>query len=289
MRFTLFSAVIRSGFAFLSGSMALHAQGIYSFADFLTKVINLVSIRIADLPPSQRFPFGYGKIQFFSSLIIGLSLTLGAIIFLYENILSLSDPIQETPSAIALIGAALSVVSSEIMFRYLICVGNENNNSAIKAAALDNRMDAYSSIGVLIGVSLALLGWLDADRLAAIGVSILVMRTGAQIAYDGFSSLMDAAIPAEIIGKIERMVRKTPQILEVEYIRGRNIGDTFEITMRLAVDETISLVESHNILSELKKRIKNNFDHISNVHIEFTPRVKPKNDVMDSFMEALND
>ncbi len=87
------------------------------------------------------------------------------------------------------------------MFRYLSCVGNENNNSAIKSAALDNRMDAYSSVAVLVGVFLAQLGWLDADRWAAIGVSMLVIRIGGQIAYDGFSSLMDASISTDTLEK----------------------------------------------------------------------------------------
>ncbi len=72
------------------------------------------------------------------------------------------------------------------------------------------------------------------------------------------------------------MARKTPQILEVEYIRGRNIGDAFDITMRLAVDDTISFVDSHTILSELKEQIKKNFDHISHVHAEATPKAKTK-------------
>ncbi|MBF0587986.1 MAG: cation transporter [Magnetococcales bacterium] len=290
MFFTLGQAVIRSGFGFVTGSVAMHAQGVYSLADFLTKVLNLVSIKLANRPPNSRFPFGYGKIQFISSIIIGVVLAGGSGLFLFNNLTNLQNLASDTPpSALALLAAALSGVASELMYRFLNCASHENNNSAIRAAALDNRTDAFSSVAVFFGILFSMLGFPLADGLAALGVSLLVLRIGVEIAYDAIRSLLDVSMPQEQLDEVERMANRTPEVLEVMHIRGRNIGDRYELYLQLAMDQDLTLAVSHQVAVGLKRTIRGRFERVAHIHLETTPREKEKSWLVEAFKEAVDD
>ncbi len=290
MVFTLAQALLRNLFGYLSGSVAMHAQGIYSLADFLTKVLNLASIKLANRPPNRRFPFGYGKIQFVSSILIGVSLSVGAISFFFHNIQTLSNGIEtQAPSMIALLGTALSGIASELMYRYLRCVAHENHSSAIKAAAMDNRTDAYSSVAVFTGILFSMVGFPQADALAALGVSVLVLRIGMEIAYEAIRALLDVTMPVAQLEAIERMANRTPEVLEVLHIRGRNIGDRYELYLQLAMDRTYTLEEAFHVVNELKGAIRNRFKQIAHIHVETAPRTREKSWLVEAFKEAVDD
>ncbi|MBF0123774.1 MAG: cation diffusion facilitator family transporter [Magnetococcales bacterium] len=180
--FTLAQALFQTAIAFVSGSMALHAQGIYSFADFTTKGINLVSVKMA-----ARFP----QLPFISAALIGLCLIGGASLFLIHNFQVASSEPSHIPNLLAFFGSLLSALASELMFRYLACVGQENSYPAITAAAWDNRMDALSSLAVFVGVLAAYLGWPAADHWVAVAVALLVVWVGGKIVVDALQHLLD--------------------------------------------------------------------------------------------------
>ncbi|MBF0189289.1 MAG: cation transporter, partial [Magnetococcales bacterium] len=256
---TVTQAVLRMGFASASGSMALMAQAIYSLADSLTKIINAVSIRIARRPPSKLFPYGYGKIQFITSAIIGIMLLVGAGRFLFDNFTNANDHIVEVPGGVALIGVALSGVISLSLSFYLGCVARENRNPVMKTAALDNRIDALSSAAVFLGVVIARLGWPEADNWMAMVMSMMVIWIGGKIAFESLRGLMDISIPGSALEEMERMARLTPGVLMVEYCRGRVLGDTWEINLQIAIDDTLTTPQGYALSQQLRSTITHQF------------------------------
>ncbi|MBF0626530.1 MAG: cation transporter [Magnetococcales bacterium] len=265
---TLFSA----GMGFLSGSMALHAFALQSLGDMLTKTANLLSIRTARRPPSPNFPYGYGKIQFLSAFFIGVSLLLGALFFQYENLSHLNQGMVEVPGRLGILAALVSGLVCEIMYSYMDCVGRENNNLAITASAWDNRSDALSSLAALAGILLANLGFPWADHLAALGVSLLVIRTGFRITSTAARGLLDAVVPTEVLSQVRVMVAETPEILECLALRGRPMGDHWEIDLQVAVAGTLTTEQTHRVENTLINRIVREVKHTGHVHISFVPQ-----------------
>jgi cation diffusion facilitator family transporter len=287
MVLTMSQSVLRLGFALASGSMALMAQGIYSIADSLTKIMNYVSIKISKAPPSTLFPYGYGKIQFVTSMILGAALIFGAVNFLISNVHHANDSVDEIPSGLALIGILLSGIISASSSYYLNCVSTQTKNPVMKAASLDNRIDAISSGTVFIGVLASRSGWPAADNWTAILVALMVVWIGGSIAYESIHGLMDISIPQESLHSIRRAARMTPGVIKVEYCRGRMLGDTWQISMQVAIDDRLSSIEVHQITLGIRQNIKSDYNNVSFIQISTTPMTVDLNDGQE-FAEIIN-
>ena len=264
-------AVFKNLLGSMTGSMALQAHALHSFADFLTKSINLASIKLSSRPPTRLFPYGYGKVQFISANIIGVALIFGSLAFLWHNIYHVSVGSLQAPMPAALIGALVSACTAEIMHRYLSCVGYHNNSPAILAAAADNRGDALSSLAVLGGVALSLLGWRVADHLAAILVSLLVFNVGIRVAWNSIHGLMDGSVPPDVLKRVREIAGEHEGILSVADIRGRRMGETWSLDLRLHISGALTATESHAIATDLRRRIKDALRHAAEIHIAYIP------------------
>ncbi len=264
-------AAFKYALGVLTNSMALQAHALHSLADFLTKSINLASIKLSSRPATPLFPYGYGKAQFLSANIIGVCLILGSLAFLWHNLHYVSVGGLEPPLPAALIGALVSAATAELMHRYLSCVGLRNNSPAVLAAAADNRGDALSSLAVLAGVALSLMGWRVADHLAAILVSLLVLRVGVTVTWSSIIGLMDGSLPADVLAQARTIAAGHEGVVAVEDVRGRRMGETWSLDLRLCIRPDLTAVESHELAGRLRTRLMDRLHHAAEIHIAFVP------------------
>ena len=260
-------AIFRSLLGWMSGSMGLAAQGLYSMGDALAKGLTLISVRVARRPPSKTFPFGAGKLLFVTALTVGVMLLS---IGIYNSLTSFSESTynEMAPSIFTIIGIALSASFGEIMNRYLLCVAKENNdNSTIKSAARDNRIDAISSIFVLIGVLLLNAGVPFADHIAALVVSLMMVRIGGVIAWDAVKGLLDVTVSREILDDIARTSRMVKGVQDIKLIRGRSLGEYWELYLHVAIDENLAISEGLYIVANLKEHILEKFPKVQHVWV----------------------
>lgn len=257
----------------LSGSAALVADAFHSSADVIASSVTMISLRISSQPPDEKHTYGHGKIQFISSAIVGLILLTGAIFIMIDAIKNVVGGHYEAPQKIAMLGAAVSVLCNEFMFRYQSCVAKENNSPAILANAWDNRSDAYSSVAVFIGLGFATFGFPIADALAALGVSFMVIRIGLELINDSIDGLMDASPEVDDLQGIYRATRKVAGILGISYMRARTVGEDLHVEINVEVDETLKVYEGDLIVEVLKQKISQELDHVGTVQVFLTPLV----------------
>ncbi len=259
-------AIFRTLLGFLSGSMGLTAQGVYSIGDALSKTVTLVSVKIAKRPPSKTFPFGAGKILFISALTIGIGLFLtGA--FLAVTSFSEAEQLGLGPSAVAIVGIAVSTLSCRIMFRYLDCVALDNDNAALRAAAQENRLNYASNLIVILGIVFSMLGVPAADHISSFLVSLMVLYAGGVIAWDAARGLLDVSVPRDVLSDIADKSRRIIGVRDVKLIRGRSLGEYWEIYINIALDENITIGEGQVIANDLKRMITSSFANVQHVWV----------------------
>ena len=267
---TIAQAVFRGLLGWTSGSMGLVVQGLYSIGDALAKGITLVSVHIAKRPPSKTFPFGFGKILFVSSLTIGVGLLLGGVSLGLTSFRDMAS-IHAAPSLLTVLGVVLSASASEFMYRYLACVARENNNTAIQSAAWDNRVDVFSSVSVFLGIVLSNMGMTVADHVAAFLVSLLVIRIGGLIAWDALKGLLDVTVAPDALTEIARTSRMVLGVKDIQLIRGRSLGEYWEIYLHVSLDENLTIHAGQDIVAELKRRIRADFPIVQTVWVITVP------------------
>jgi len=255
----------------LSGSAALVADSMHSGADVVASSVTMASVKLSGRPANEDYPFGFGNIQFVSSAIVGLILIFGALYLIYESIMRIMIGDISAPSVVAVFGAGVSIATNELMYRYQSCVGRENNSPAIIANAWDNRSDALSSVGVLIGIIAAVLGFPIADNLAAICVGVLVAKIGVELNIDAVSGLMDTSIEMDVLETAYETVKETPQVMGVRHVRGRNVGEDVYLDINIYVDGTLKIYESDLIAEAVRKRVLGSVEHLTEIKVSVTP------------------
>ncbi|MBF0401433.1 MAG: cation transporter [Magnetococcales bacterium] len=256
----------------VTGSMALHAQGLQSLGDFFNKGVTLFSIKTAAKPPSRRFPYGFGKIQFLSAAFVGSSLFLGSLAFIYSNMQHINQGMVTPPSVLALLPPLLSIVASFIMYRYLTCVSEKNNNLALIASALDNRQDMYATIALLAGILFSILGFPVADHAAAILVSLFTVQIGFSIANRAIHGLLDGSIPASVLRQIRAVTLQVPGVLGITRLRGRMLGESWEVDLQILVDGALPTTETHQTAIAVRRAIIDQVQYTESVHISVLPQ-----------------
>ena len=265
---------------FIGRSSAMVADAVHSLSDFVTDVIVLVFVKIAGKPRDEGHDYGHGKFETFATMIIGIILSLAGIALMVNGInlviKSLHGHALPRPTMLALVIAVVSILSKEWLFRVTMRKGRQLNSSAVRANAWHHRSDAISSIGTLVGVAGAMfLGdrWRILDPVAAIVVSIFIIKSGYDIMKPSVDELLESSLPEADEEAIRSIVLGIPGIERVHNLRTRRIGNAIAVDLHAKMDGNITLNEAHALATAAEGAIKDTYgpDSIVTIHMEPLP------------------
>lgn len=264
-------------------SSAMVADAVHSLSDFVTDAIVLIFVRIAGLPSDKGHDYGHGKYETLATLIIGCILAMAGIGLLISGIeqvvRSFNGELLPRPRMVALIVAVLSIASKEWLYRYTVKVGRATESQAVIANAWHHRSDAISSGGTLVGIAGAMfLGeqWRILDPLAAVMVSMFIIKSGYDIILPSVGELLEASLPDSQEREIRTLVMSIDGIKNVHNLRTRRIGCTIAADMHVKMDGGMSLSEAHALASRAERAIKSQFGENSIVTIHMEPISEPQ-------------
>ena len=269
-------------FKFVAGivghSAAMVADAVHSLSDFVTDIIVVAFVRISGKPEDEGHDYGHGKYETLATAIIALILFFVGIGIMFNGAKSVFDTINgkplAAPSILALTVAALSILLKELLYRYTIHKAKGLNSQAMIANAWHHRSDAFSSIGTFIGIGGAIcLGeqWRILDPLAAIVVSIFIMRVAVQLLKPCVDELLERSLPAETENIILEIIRSFPEVSEPHHLRTRRIGNRLAIEVHIRMNGNTPLAEAHSLASEVEKRLKYEFGKDTHIGIHIEP------------------
>ena len=266
---------------FLAGifgrSSAMVADAVHSLSDFITDVVVLVFVKIAGKPRDKGHEYGHGKFETLATLIIGLILIVaggGLMLNGIEHIVrSINGEELERPTLLALTIALVSIISKEWLYRFTISRGRDLNSQAVMANAWHHRSDAVSSGGTFLGIAGAMfLGprWRILDPVAAIVVSIFIIKSGYDIMKPCIAELLEASLPEEQEKEILRIVGNVPGIRNVHNLRTRRIGNDIAIDLHAKMNGNLSLSQAHAKATIAENALRDVFGKgsIINIHME---------------------
>ena len=263
----------------LGRSSAMIADAVHSLSDFLTDIIVLVFVGISAKPQDRSHDYGHGKFETLATLFIGLALTGAAIGIIVSGALKLAAWLQgadlSAPRSLALWVAVLSILIKELMFRYTEKKGRELTSPALTANAWHHRSDALSSIAAAIGIGGALLlggRWTVLDPLASIVVGAMLLKVAWDIMKPCLGELTDESLPEKTEEEIMGIVNSFPGITEPHNLRTRRIGNRIAIEAHIRMDGSLSLLQAHELTSEIERKLKERFgsETIVTLHMEPT-------------------
>jgi cation diffusion facilitator family transporter len=264
---------------FVGHSGAMIADAVHSLSDFATDVIVLLFINISSKPKDEGHDYGHGKYETLATSIIGIALLFVGVGLFWSGTSKIYDfyfkGVQlETPGNIALIAAIVSIILKEALYRITYYVGKKDNSQAVIANAWHHRSDAFSSIGTMIGIGGAILlgnKWLVLDPIAAVIVSILIVKVAFQLFVPAINELLEKSLPKEIEDEILDLVNNTPGVKNPHNLYTRRIGNDIAIEVHIRVDGQATVSEAHKITKDIENKLRTKFGHATHITLHVEP------------------
>lgn len=266
----------------LGGSAAMIADAVHSLSDFLTDIIVIAFVRISSKPEDEDHDYGHGKYETLATSIIGLALLMVGLYIFYNGARQIWDVMHgaeiEQPGLVALIAAIVSILLKEWTYRFTVSVGKKVESQAVIANAWHHRSDALSSIGTAIGIGGAILlgkGWAVLDPVAALVVSVFIVKTALGLLSTSSGELLEKSLPKEVEKKIVDIVESEPEVSEVHHLCTRRIGSNIAIEMHIRMPGEISLKDSHTRASDIERKLRQHFGEHTHINLHVEP-LNPK-------------
>lgn len=261
----------------LGRSAAMLADAVHSLSDFVTDVIVLLFVRISNKPQDKDHDYGHGKYETLATALIGIILFFVGLGIFWNGARSIWAFVRgetlEAPGILALVAALLSIVTKEILYRYTVIVGRREQSQAVIANAWHHRSDALSSVGTAVGIGGAILlgdNWRVLDPVAAVVVSIFIVKVAWKMVVPCANELMEQSLPEQTERKIEEILLSFPGVTEPHNLRTRRVGNNCAIDVHVRMDGNLTLHQSHETTRAMEQRLRELLGEgtFINIHVE---------------------
>lgn len=268
---------VLSGFKLFAGitghSSAMISDAVHSFSDVLTTLIAWVGVKISKKDSDAEHPYGHERLESIASLLgLVLLLTgLGIGKAGLETIFSGNYQGLTPPGAIALAAAIVSIVGKEAMYWYTRHYALLIHSSAFLADAWHHRSDAFSSIGSLIGIAGAMLGFPVLDSVASVVICLFILKVSYDIIKDAVTKLLDTSCGAEYEEKLRCFIAGQNGVEGVDLLHTRMFGNKVYIDLEIEVDGDKTLREAHAVAEQVHTDVEGAFPEVKHVMIHVNP------------------
>jgi len=256
-----------------TGSSAILSDALESVVHVAATAFALVCILLNNRPPDAKYPYGYGKITYFSAGFEGGMIALAAVAILYEAVIGLirDEPPQHLDMGLILIGVA-SVVNLALGL-WLIRLGKSTDSLVLRADGHHVLTDSYTSFGVVAGVALVwLTGWTWLDGTVAILVGLNILWTGYHLVREAVTGLMDRSDPS-LLGRIVASLQagREPGWVDLHNLRAWSAGDRTYVDFHLVVPPDWNVQQVHDATHRCENVLKAAIGPSVEVIIHFDP------------------
>ncbi|WP_246067459.1 cation diffusion facilitator family transporter [Paenibacillus koleovorans] len=271
-------AVMKGIVGWFSGSKALIADAANSASDVAGSIAVLIGLRASHKPPDEDHPYGHGKAESISAIIVSVLLLLVGLEVGISSVKTIVAGVETRPEWYALVAVIIAIIVKELLFQYNIHLGRRLSSQALIASAWDHRSDVLSSIAVLVGVLAALMGdywgqpWLYyADPVAGLFVALLVLRMGYRLVTESIHSAIDHVLHKEDTEDMLETAQRVKGVIVVNELRAREHGHYVIVDIKICVNPKITVMEGHEIGKTVKQQLLRRFSHVSDVMIHVNP------------------
>ncbi|MDQ1297285.1 MAG: Cation transporter [Bacteroidota bacterium] len=254
---------------FISGSVSILSEAIHSSMDLIAAVIAFLSVKVSDIPPDSRHPYGHGKVENISGVIEALLIFVAAILIIIEAIKKLTGGAYELESIwIGSVVMFVSAIVNTYVSQRLYKVARETRSVALEADALHLKTDVYTSLGVAVGLGLIMItgvNWLD--PVVAILVALFILKESYNLLSKAFSPLLDTAWGKD---EIEVLEKRLDQIgAKYHSLRTRVAGNYRFIDIHVEIPEKESVGDAHKYCDMIEDELMSVYENLSvTIHVE---------------------
>jgi cation diffusion facilitator family transporter len=257
----------------LAYSAAVTADGFESAADVFTSGLVLVGLTLAARPPDENHPYGHGRVEILTGLLLGFLLACAGAAIAWHGLTGAADE-SHPPASWAVWPLVVSIGAKFCLMMVKSRYGRQIGSSSLVADAVNDSIDVLSGIVALVAVSLAVADpgrFLRADHIGAFTVGVIVIGTACRVIYESGMHLMDTMPDERSIRRIREVALSVGDVAGVEKCFARRTGFKYHVDLHLEVDPEITVRASHEIARRVRDRIRQQLPWVADVLVHVEP------------------
>lgn len=254
----------------ISNSIAITADAFNNLSDAGSSVVTLVGFKLSEKKPDPKHPYGYGRIEYISGLVVSAVILFMAFEMFKDSILKIIHPEETSFSLVVLIILIISIAGKCYMASYNFRVGKKIGSATIKATGTDCLSDTISTVVVLISAIVGHFTSLHIDGICGIIVGLFILYAGFSTARETLSLLMGEPPEKEYVDSIEEMVLNFDEnivgvhdLMVHDYGPGRKV-----ISLHAEVPAEGDILKIHDVIDNLEKKLAHECHCLATIHMD---------------------
>lgn len=261
--------VLFKGFLFLTtSSVSILADAINNLVDSVSSIVTLVGAKLSHIPPDKEHPYGHGRIEYISALIVSAFIFITGFQFIKVSVDRIINPVHIEFNLLSIMVMTFSIIVKLYMTFFFDNIGKKISAMPLRAQSRDYLSDVFvTSVVVVSMIVYRFTGW-HIDGYVGIIVSIFIIYSGYDLIRETFSELI-GEVPVDMMKNIEDDILKHDKILGVHDMMIVNFGpDKDYLTLDVEIPYNLSLVQAHNIIDEIEKEIGSKYNIDISIHVD---------------------
>ncbi len=262
-------------------SAAMISDAIHSASDVFSTIVVIIGIKLASKKPDKEHPYGHERLECVAAILLSMVLFitgLGIGVKALKTIISGNYSELEAPGMLALIAAIVSIAAKEGMYWYTRHFAKKIDSSALMADAWHHRSDAFSSVGALVGILGARLGFPIMDSIASLVIFAFIAKAAFDIFKDAMNKMVDHSCDEETEKAIYDCVMANENVMGIDLLHTRVFGNKIYVDVEIQVDGSYTLREAHNIAEVVHDNIEKTFLKVKHIMVHVNPADAEKTD-----------
>lgn len=273
MSTNIFLSIIKIIVGIIGNSSALIADGMHSFSDLSTDLVAIIGNFLSKKPADEKHPYGHGKIEYITSIIISFVILILGISIIY----GVFKKEIVIPSIVVALISFITILVKLILSRYMIRKGKEYKNNILLASGYESSTDVISSVVVFVSVLIMQLASIIsifkyADMMATILVGLFILKIGFDILKENMSTILEEQeTDTKYLNSLKELILKTNEIRHIDHLMVLKYGSYYKLIAEVSVEPKISIMEAHKYVHEAENRLRNFDARIAYVTIHVNP------------------
>ncbi|MCL2401410.1 MAG: cation diffusion facilitator family transporter [Oscillospiraceae bacterium] len=281
-RNTLVGNVLLAAFKLIAGilghSSAMISDAVHSLTDIVSTVVVIVGVKLGNRSSDDDHPYGHERFESAAAIVLsgillvtGLLIGYNAVMNAIEMISASDYKVLAVPTGLALVAAIVSIAIKEAMYWYTRNAAKKIGSGVLMADAWHQRADGLSSIGSLLGILGARLGFPAADPLAGVIICLFIVKVSLSVFRDAIRKMTDTSCDEATEAEIRAVVLAQENVLGIDKIMTRMFGDRIYVDIEISVDRAASLIEAHDIAEHVHDVIESQFEKVKHCMVHVNP------------------
>lgn len=253
----------------IANSVSIISDAFNNLSDCLSCIITLIGYNLAGKPADKEHPFGYGRVEYFSSLLIGCLIIIVGLEFLKTSCLKIFNYEKVTISSYTIFVLIFSILLKLWMFIFNKKLAAIYNNSAMQATSYDSLSDSITTSVTLVGALISLFTDFPIDGIIGLFVSLLILKTAISIIKDTIDTLLGKPADKETIKEVLDIVLSYPEVLGVHDLIIHNYGPNHMLaSLHAEIDSKMNIMVAHEAIDKIEKEIDNKLHIMTTIHLD---------------------